>query len=52
MDALLVDYRTASAQDMQTQAAIAGALLANRTDQTFFLALWRSAWPSTRTSAG
>ena len=31
VDALLGDYRTASAQDTQTQAAIAGALLAYRT---------------------
>ena len=38
MDALLGDYRTASAQDTQTQAAIAGALLAYRTgpDQDVF----------------
>ena len=31
VDALLADYRTACAQDTQTQAAIAGALLAYRT---------------------
>ena len=38
MDALLGDYRTASAQDTQTQAAITGALLAYRTgpDQDVF----------------
>ena len=38
LDALLTDYRTASAQDTQTQAAIAGALLAYRTgpDQDVF----------------
>ena len=38
VDALLGDYRTASAQDTQTQAAIAGALLAYRTgpDQDVF----------------
>ena len=40
MDALLGDYRTASAQDTQTQAAITGALLAYRTgpDQDVFTA--------------
>ena len=38
VDALLGDYRTASAQDAQTQAAIAGALLAYQTgpDQDVF----------------
>ena len=38
MDALLGDYRTGAAQDTQTQAAIAGALLAYRTgpDQDVF----------------
>ena len=38
VDALLADYRTASAQDTQTQAAITGALLAYRTgpDQDVF----------------
>ena len=38
VDALLGDYRTVSAQDTQTQAAIAGALLAYRTgpDQDVF----------------
>ena len=53
MDALLGDYRTAGAQDTQTQAAITGALLAYRTgpDQDVFttnqitsaLAAYRSA---------
>ena len=46
MDALLGDYRTASAQDTQTQAAITGALLAYRTgpDQDVFaLVAYRSA---------
>ena len=42
VDALLGDYRTASAQDTQTQAAITGALLAYRT-------WWRTVQPPTRT---
>ena len=50
VDALLEDYRTASAQDTQTQAAIAGALLAYRTrpDQNVFTTnrrWWRTAQP-------
>ena len=48
MDALLGDYRTASAQDTQTQAAIAGTLLAYRTgpDQDVFTTLTLVAYRS------
>ena len=54
VDALLGDYRTASAQHTQTQAAITGALLAYRTARTRTSSQpprrwWRTVRPQTRT---